>query len=130
MTKAELPREARETIPDFSRLISTLALVDGEDVIVRINLRQASEGQPSDVASLVGELRHQSRARYQDHEYAVGTPYAERYPEHLAGGVLFLSQETFEKATLRTFDGNDYFAISITTRCLEILIQDSDSTGP
>ena len=26
------------------------------------------------------------------------------------GGVLFLSHETFERATLRTFDGNDYFA--------------------
>ena len=130
MPKAKLPREAHETILDFSRLISTLALVDGEVVIVRISLRQESEGGPSDVASLVGELRHQSTARYQDHEYAVGSPYAERYPEHLAGGVLFLSRETFEQATLRTFDGNDYFAVFITTRCLEILIQDSDSSGP
>ena len=53
-----------------------------------------------------------------------------RNPEHLAGGFLYVNEETFESATLTTFDGNDYFAISIKTRCMEILVQDGDSTYP
>jgi hypothetical protein len=54
----------------------------------------------------------------------------DRHPEHLAGGVLFINEGTFERATLTTFDGSDYFAISITTRRMEILVRDTTSTYP
>jgi hypothetical protein len=127
--KAQLPREAREDIPDFGQLISTLELIDGESVIVRFDLRDSDRvGEPG-IASLVGEIR-QVPARYEGREFSIGTPYPEHAPEHLAGGVLFLDEETFESASLSTFDGNDYFIIGITTRRLLILIQDSDSTAP
>jgi hypothetical protein len=128
--RAQLPPETRLPITDLPGLISTLDLIDGEHVVVRFDRRNVPDGRPTDVVSLVGELRHQATARCQDHEYAVGTPYAERDPEHVVGGVFFLSQGTFESASLRTFDGNDYFAIIIVTRDLEILVQDSDSGSP
>jgi hypothetical protein len=50
--------------------------------------------------------------------------------EHLAGGILFINEEAFESATRTTFDGNDYFVISIKTRWMEILVQDGNSTYP
>jgi hypothetical protein len=49
-------------------------------------------------------------------------------PSIWRGGILFIREETFEGATLTTFDGNDYFIISIKTRCLEIFVHDGDST--
>jgi hypothetical protein len=69
-------------------------------------------------------------SRYGGHEFSIGGPYPDRNPEHLTGGFLYVNEETFESATLTTFDGNDYFAISIKTRCMEILVQDGDSTYP
>jgi hypothetical protein len=130
VSKFELPRQADRESLDFGRLISTLNLIDGECVVVRLSTREEPEGDRSPgVASIVGDLR-QVPARYQGHEFSIGTPYAERYPEHLAGGVLFLNEGTFRSATLTTFDGNDYFIISIQTRSMHILVQDSDSTAP
>jgi hypothetical protein len=64
------------------------------------------------------------------HEFSIGSPYPDRAPEHLAGGVLYINEVTFENSVLTTFDGNDYFAISIRTRAMEILIQDDGSAYP
>jgi hypothetical protein len=125
-----LPREVRQEPLDYNRLVSTLNLIDGESVIVRIASREADNVNTAGVASIVGELKQQMPARYEGHEFSIGSPYAERYPEHLAGGILFIREETFESATLTTFDGNDYFLISIKTRRLEIIVQDGDSTAP
>jgi hypothetical protein len=82
------------------------------------------------VASIIGELRHQAPARHEGHEFSIGSPYPDRSPEHLAGGILYISEATFESAALTTFDGNDYFSISIRTGSMEILIQDADSAYP
>jgi hypothetical protein len=41
-----------------------------------------------------------------------------------------MSEGTFESAALTTFDGNDYFIISIRTRSMEILVQGTDSAYP
>ena len=130
MAKTDLPREAAREPLDYNRLISTLDLIDGEPVIVRLTPREADRESISGAASIIGELKHQVPARYEGHEFSIGNPYPDRNPEHLAGGILFVNEETFESATLTTFDGNDYFAISIKTRCMEILVQDGDSTYP
>ena len=58
------------------------------------------------------------------------TPIRIATPRRLAGGIFFLDEDSFEAATLKTFDGNDYFAISILTRSVEILVQDENSTYP
>jgi hypothetical protein len=130
VAKTDLPREACRKPLDYDQLISTLDLIDGEPVIVRLTPREADRESISGAASIIGELKHQIPARYEGHEFSIGSPYTDRYPEHLAGGILFLNEGTFESATLTTFDGNDYFAISIKTRCIEILVQDGDSTYP
>jgi hypothetical protein len=130
VTRTDLPREVRQEPLDYNRLVSTLDLIDGEPVIVRLAWREADNESTAGVASIVGELKHQVPARYEGHEFSIGSPYPDRYPEHLAGGILFIREETFEGATLTTFDGNDYFIISIKTRCVEIFVQDGGSTYP
>jgi hypothetical protein len=130
VAKTDLPREACRKPLDYNRLVSTLDMIDGEPVIVRLTPRGADGESISGTASIIGELKHQVPARYQGHEFSIGSPYPDRYPEHLAGGILFINEETFESATLTTFDGNDYFVVSIKTRCIEILVQDGDSTYP
>ena len=113
----------------YDRLVSTLETIEGEPVIVRL-IPRTEIGPAAGIASLVGVLHQTTPARYQGREFSVGNPYPNRYPDHLAGGILFLDQSSFEAASLKTFDGNDYFAITITTRPVEILIQDQDSTYP
>lgn len=130
MAKTDLPREARQRPLDYNRLVSTLDMIDGEPVIVRLSSREADNDSTAGAASIVGELKHQMPARYEGHEFSIGNPYPDRAPEHLAGGVLFVRETTFESATLSTFDGNDYFIISIKTRCLKILVHDGYSTYP
>jgi hypothetical protein len=130
VAKTDLPREASPKPLDYNQLVSTLDMIDGEPVIVRLTPREADGESISGTASIIGELKHQVPARYEGHEFSIGSPYPDRYPEHLAGGILFINEETFESATLTTFDGNDYFVISIKTRCIEILVQDGDSTYP
>ena len=128
MGKSDLPPETHQVL-DYDLLVSTLETIDGEPVIVRFSPRD--EAAPAaGIASIVGVLRQTTPARYPGREFSVGSPYPDRYPEHLAGGILFLDADSFEAASLRTFDGNDYFAISITTRPVEILIQGRDSTYP
>ena len=105
-------------------------MIDGEPVVVRLSSREADNESTAGVASIVGELKHEVPARYEGHEFSIGSPYPDRNPEHLDGGVLFIREKTFESATLSTFDGNDYFSISIKTRWLEILVNDGDSTYP
>lgn len=130
MAKAELPREVAEQELEFDELISTLDLVEGEPVIVRLDAHDGDDEPAAGVASIVGELRHEKPARYEGHEFSVGSPYPDRYPERLAGGIIFLDLPTFNSATLTTFDGNDYFVISIKTHAVEILLQSADSTYP
>jgi hypothetical protein len=129
VAKTDLPRELSRESLDYNRLISTLVMVDGEAVVVSLSPRGADR-HSSGAASIIGELRNQVPARYAGSEFSIGSPYPDRYPEHLAGGILFINEETFESATLTTFDGNDYFIISIWTRSMEILVQDSDSGSP
>jgi hypothetical protein len=125
-----LPLELDRKSLEYRELISTLALIDGEPVIVRLSPREPDLGPAAGVASIVGELRHQVPARYEGQEHSIGTPYPDRHHQHLSGGILFIDEATFENATLRTFDGNDYFSISIETRSMQILVQDVDSTYP
>lgn len=130
MGRTDLPREVHQEPLCYAELISTLCLIDGESVVVKLS---ACTGEPAfapGVASIIGELRHQAAARYGGHEFSIGSPYPDRYPDQLAGGILFINEQTFQSATLTTFDGNDYFAVSIKTRCSEILIQDGDSGYP
>ena len=93
-----------------------------EFVIVRISSREDDNESTAGIASIVGEIRLVPRARYGGHEFSIGSPSVERSPEYLAGGVLFIQEETFESATLTTFDGNDYFIIAITTPAADILV--------
>jgi hypothetical protein len=79
---------------------------------------------------MVGELRHQVPGRYASSEFSIASPYPDRAPACLGGGVLFLREADFEGATLTTFDGNDYFIVSIKTHSLQILVQAADSTYP
>jgi hypothetical protein len=130
VTKTDLPREVRQQPLDYNRLVSTLDMIDGEPVIVRLASREADNVNTAGIASIVGELKRQLPARYEGHEFSIGSPYPDRCPEHLAGGILFIREETFEGATLTTFDGNDYFIISIKTRRVEIIVQDGGSTYP
>jgi hypothetical protein len=127
---APLPREVSQQPLSYSRLISTLETVNGEPVIVRIYPGDEDPVHTSGAASLVGELRHQVPGRYDSNEFSVASPYPDRAPAPLGGGVLFLNGSTFERATLTTFDGNDYFIVAVKTRTLQIFIQDADSSYP
>jgi hypothetical protein len=108
VAKTDLAREAHRKPLDYNRLISTLDMVDGEPVIVRLTPREADTESMPGAASIIGELKHRLPARYEGQESSIGSPYPDRNPEHLAGGILFINEETFESATLTTFDGNDY----------------------
>jgi hypothetical protein len=130
VSRADLPREVQNQPLDYDRLIMTLDIVVGESVIVRLSARGDDDPAGSGLASVVGTLKHEVPARYEGHEFSVGSPYPDRYPEHLGGGVFFLNENDFTSASLRTFDGNAYFAIGIETRFVSILIQDGDSTYP
>jgi hypothetical protein len=130
VAKNDLPRGVGQQSLDYAQLVSTLEMIDGERVIVRIASRETDNESTAGVASIVGELKHEVPARYEGHEFSIGSPYPDRYPEHLAGGILFIREETFESAMLTTFDGNDYFVIGIKTGCLDITVHDGDSTYP
>ena len=129
MAKADLPREVSGQPLGYDQLVSVFDLIEGEPVIVRVNERTADPAATSGVASIVGELTRVP-ARFPGHEFAIGTPYPDLYPEHVVGGVLFVNEPEFESATLTTFDGNDYFSISIRTCAVEILIEGQDSSYP
>lgn len=111
---------------DYARLVSTLDMLEGEVVIVRLSLREFDDPEYG-VASIVGAISHEP-ARYEGHEFAIGSPYPDRCPEHLAGGVIFVNERAFESAMLWADDG--HFTIAITTRRVEILVQDVISTFP
>jgi hypothetical protein len=130
VTKTDLPRETSRESLDYNRVISTLDMIDGEFVVVTLIPRGADRDATPGAASIIGELRHQVAARYEGHEFSIGSPYPDRSPEHLAGGILYINEGTFESAALTTFDGNDYFAVSIRTRSMEILVQDDGSGYP
>lgn len=130
MGKAALPREVRQQALDYNGVISTLETVDGEPVVVKVFPRDEDPGRTSGAASMIGELRHQVPGRYDSNEFSVASPYPDRAPTQLGGGVLFLSESTFESATLTTFDGNDYFIVSVTTRSFQLFVESADSTYP
>jgi hypothetical protein len=129
MAKADLPREVCSQPLGYDQLVSVLDLIEGEPVVVRVNGLTADPVATSGAASIVGELTHVP-ARYPGHEFAIGTPYPDLSPEHVVGGVLFVSEPEFESATLTTFDGNDYFSISIRTCAVKFLIEGQDSSYP
>ena len=60
-----MPREACRKPLDYDQLISTLDLIDGEPVIVRLTPREADRESISGAASIIGELKHQMPARYE-----------------------------------------------------------------
>jgi hypothetical protein len=130
MAKRDLPTEVSGLSLAYGQLVSTLSTVEGESVIVRLSSREDDDHSTAGIASIVGELRHKMPARYEGHEFPIGNPYAEMSPDFLAGGILFIREATFESAKLSTFDGNDYFIIGITTRALNIIIDDGNSTAP
>ena len=130
MAKQDLPPEVSGLPLAYGQLISTLDAVEGESVIVKLSSREDDDHSTAGIASIVGELKHKMPARYEGHEFSIGSPYSEMFPDYLAGGILFIREDTFESATLSTFDGNDYFIIGITTRALNIIVQDGDSTAP
>jgi hypothetical protein len=87
VTETDLPREAHQEPLDYNRLVSTLDMIDGEPVIVRLASREADNESTAGVASIVGKLKHQVPARYEGHEFSIGSPYPDRNPERLAGGA-------------------------------------------
>jgi hypothetical protein len=110
--KSALPREVHQQSLDYDGAISTLETVDGEPVVVRIYLREEDAARASGAASMIGELRHQVPGRYDSDEFPVASPYPDRAPAHLGGGIFFLNKSTFESAALTTFDGNEYLIVS------------------
>jgi hypothetical protein len=128
VAKRDLPPNLEREELSFAELVATLKLIEGESVTVRLTSRELHRGPAAGLASIVGELRYLVTERYDKHEISIGDPYAEDFPEKLAGGIVFLSEASFEGAAFGTFDGNDYFWISIITLSLEILIGDVDST--
>jgi hypothetical protein len=129
VARTDLPRELASRPLTYGELIETLALIDGEPVIVRLNAVNDTDQPPAGLASIVGEL-HQVPARYPGREFSIGTPYPDHDCGTLGGGVLFLDEPTFQGAALSTHDGNDYFVIGITTRSAKIVLQGVDSTYP
>jgi hypothetical protein len=86
VAKTDLPRGLSRESLDYDRLISTLVMVDGEAVVVRLSPRCADR-HSSGAASIIGELRNQVPARYAGSEFSNGSPYPDRYPEHLVSRV-------------------------------------------
>ncbi len=133
MAKRDLPLEVDRRRLSYPELLSTLEMVDGEPVVVMLSAldgwptpttKDSEVPPPHTSISLVGELRR-SRARHAGtDEFVIGTPF-EAYPDHLAGGVLYLSEDDFKEGALTTYDGNDFFSIAISTSGFEILIQDN-----
>jgi len=131
VARYDLPPETQRQPLDYRELITTLDTIGGTGVVVKLMRRGLDDGATPGLASMIGELTHQVPARYEGYEFSIGSPYPDRAPsDDHAGGVLFINEDTFESATLTTFDGHDYFAISIETRWIEILIQDEDSGYP
>ena len=130
MTKRALPRDVMRVSLDYSQLVATLDAVIGEVVIVRLGPRDGVPGPSAGLASLVGVLHKEDQGRYDGHEFSVGNPYPDRAPEHLSGGVFFVSESSFEAATLSTIDGNDYFVISVLVGPIKVLVQGVDSMYP
>ncbi len=127
--RTRLPREVWRQPLDYQQLMATLALVDGELVVVNFTPVHAEDAEPSYV-SVIGELnRHRAREEGIE-EFLIGSPYPDLYPEVLAGGVLYLRPSEFKEASLTTLDGNDYFIISIQTESAHIRIQDEASGAP
>jgi hypothetical protein len=116
----------------FPQLVQTLDLIEGESVVVMLHAVAPEPAEVQQIASIVGVIRR-GATRFADrgvYEFSVGEPYPDTYPGHLAGGILFLKERVFLDAKLKTFDGNDYFVISISTAAFEILVQDGDSGYP
>lgn len=132
MAKADLPREVAAQPLTFEQLVHTLGLIAGEPVIMSVHAVGHEPEENQQIASIVGVIRR-GADRFADQgvcEFSVGDPYPDTYPCHLAGGILFLNERVFLNAKLTTFDGNDYFMISISTAAFEILVQDGDSAYP
>lgn len=130
MTKRDLPREARQRALGYNQLVSTLDTLDGESVIVRLASREDGTEATAGVASIVGELKHQAPARYEGHEFSIGSPYPDSDPEHPAERDPLHQRRDLRERDGDGLEGNDYFIISIKMRAMEILVHDGDSTYP
>ena len=122
MPQTELPREVARLSLTFGELIETLGQIEGSIVIASAPPSLDAAG-PS--LSTVGAFRRAPQpVRADVHAFWIGEPGRQ------LGGHLRLSEATFRKATLTTFDGNDYFIIHIGLDGQNIMLQDEASGSP
>jgi hypothetical protein len=96
VAKSDLPREVGQRSLDYAQLVSTLEMIDGERVIVRIASRETDDESTAGVASILGELHHVP-ARYEGHESG---PYAPSNPSR--PNVICLAIPSGQIALLRS----------------------------
>jgi hypothetical protein len=107
----ELPKECRRDL-DYRALIGTLLLLEGELVclsILGLSSRLGTGGEPR--ITILGELRHF------DFGWADGFAVGD-------GGRVLLHEPDFISGSLWTFDGNDFFLLTLRFGDVEFLIGD------
>jgi hypothetical protein len=105
--KRALPREAEVSL-DFGALVATLGLLEGETVCLS---QDFGDGRSS--LQILGELALYS--------------FGDRTGVAIGSSRLHLSPENEIEATLRTFDGNDFFRVWLTIGGTSFVIGDPDS---
>jgi hypothetical protein len=138
MAKSDLPVEVDNRRLSYVELLSTLEMVDGEQVVVMLSAldcrtpttEDATVRSPHTAVSLVGEIHRSPPRHLGTNEFVIGTPFEDLYPDRLAGGVLYLSEDDFKEGALTTYDGNDFFNIAISTTGFKIFIQDQGGGSP
>jgi hypothetical protein len=107
----ELPEECTKEL-DYRALVDTLSLVEGETVCVQINgLSSRPSGGEAPRIGFVGRLRN------------IGYSWAEGFAVGDSGRIL-LYEPDFVSASLWTYDGNDFFALTIRCGDVEFLVGD------
>jgi hypothetical protein len=114
VTHRQLPRE-HEGALSFDELIATLRLLEGEEVVLSVDAGAYGRLQ------VKGPLRGY---RYGDPDPSWGVRLGFAVGD---AGRLLMAESDFRAARLVTFDGNDYFTVSMTFGDLDHLIGDPDS---
>lgn len=106
-------------------LVELLKQLQGSSVVVKLSVAEDDGGDaPGSVLNVMGELRPAPRVHPSVHAFWIGDASCP------AGATLQLSESAFRRATLTTFDGNDFFIVRIQLGRLEILVQDQASGTP
>lgn len=105
----ELPEECMREL-DYRALVETLALLEDENVCLSMSGLESHSGEKGPLVTVSGVLH---KAGHSGNSFAIG-----------ASGRLVLYEQDFVSASLRTYDGNDYFTLTIHFSKVSIVLSD------